>query len=777
MLLIFAPSVYGEHSSCPTQCICVENRMNCEKSGLKSLPPPFRLHLETLHVANQTFDTTRLGPNELAVYTSPEYGGQVILKKLFIRFCNIKSIEPKAFRALGSTLEMVDLSGNPLIHIGAYAFAGLGPLTVVLDYVEQPEFDSEAFEDCQIKSLMMQYSNLSSLPIQPLLSLAAKGRLEKLLLRGNRFRYLDRQCERLFSELTYFELDENPWHCDCQLTWLIRRYRHMLESRSRGSRYRGPSSATGPEVNQPRCSSPPSLSGRKFTDLITDMSEIYATSTPTVHSRMHSLPTILHCPPPQIERLDISLEQFFFSDKQETNTDIDQTGEFARPVAHLRCAVRGSPQLSVVWRYHHPGLGPTSLPNTSVTQRSGHSRLNRLSTSSNFEPWLDDRREAETALRVEKTGELDIYSCLGQDIIGNVSALIRIQWPPNPIHWNTAALTGSNSHEGDTKQDTGNQSLDSMVSSDWATKVIMSSQSALHTPQFSLSQLLGAIAGTFLSTVLLFFIVHWTLHRRMTDRVQHKQFPGEKQPTNLVNNVGISPAGTSSSHASSSNTKQVSATKMNETSPHPSSNPIPMQFSPDALSLSANLFNAHAYHQLINGGLSNMGNHTISLGMGHGSGIVGGSDQTKSTSQQEDGSTSQSATYEPVAYSEAKPITYDIPWMVNMQHSQPRAPNEQHIPLLLSSMLTDVNRYVETPVTSHSGLIQSALMIPPPPPIPQPSLPSSAQSSLTMTNGTCTRNLSMTPKDSNLFVLQATGYPYPGIVSNSALFDSSQSST
>ncbi|KAA0192808.1 Reticulon-4 receptor 2 [Fasciolopsis buskii] len=773
LLSLPVSKVRGERSSCPIQCICVENRMNCERSGLKSLPPPFRLHLETLHVANQTFDKTRLGPSELAVYTSPEYGGQVILKKLFIRFCNIKSIEPKAFRALGSTLEMVDLSGNPLINIGAYAFAGLGPLTLVLDYIEQPEFDNEAFEDCRIKSLMMQYSNLTTLPIQPLLSLATKGRLEKLLLRGNRFRHLDSECERLFDRLIYFELDENPWHCDCQLTWLIRRYRLMLESRTRGTRYRGPQSDTGPEINQPRCSSPQSLVGRRFTDLITDMSEVYGTSPSVVQSRVLAPPTILHCAPPQIERLDIDLEQFIPSEKQEPSVNTDHQREELKPTAHLRCAVRGSAQLSVVWRYHHPGLGPTSLPNTSVTKRQGYDRINRLPVNNNFDSWLDGRHEAETALRVEKSGELDIYSCLGQDVIGNVSALIRIQWPLNPIYAPKAiSPVGSINQGEETNMGTGNHSQEAAISPDWATKVIMSSQSALYAPQFSLSQLLGAIAGTFLSTVLLFFIVHWTLHCRMTERVQHKQFPSEKQTTtNLVASVGLSPAGTSSS---SSNTKLVSTVKINDTSAHPSSTTIPMQINPEALSLNANLFNAHAYHQLINGGLPNMDTHTMPIAMSHG---VGGSDQTKSTSQPEDGSTSQSTAYEPVAYSEAKPITYDIPWMVNIQHPQSRGPNEQQIPLLLSGMLTDVNRYVETPVSSHSGLIQSALMIPPPPPIPQPSLPPSAQSSLTLTNGTCTRNPSMTPKDSNLFALQATGYPYPGIVTNSALFDSSPSST
>ncbi|VDP82734.1 unnamed protein product [Echinostoma caproni] len=752
--------------------------MNCEKSGLKTLPPPFRLHLETLHVANQTFDSTRLGPNELAVYTSPEYGGQVILKKLFIRFCNIKSIEPKAFRALGSTLEMVDLTGNPLIHVGAYAFAGLGPLTVVLDNIEQPEFDNDAFEDCRMKSLMMQYSNLTTLPVQSLLSLAMKGRLEKLLLKGNRFRYLDRQYERLFNELSYFEVDENPWHCDCQLTWLIRRYRQMLESRARGTRHRSPSVDTGPEIKQPRCVSPPSLVGRKFTDLITDLSEVYSTTHVINQPGRHPPPTILHCPPPQIERLDINLEQFFTGDRLESTTNSGHDQKHLKPAAHLRCAVRGSPQLSVIWRYHHPGMGPTNLLNTNVTQRAGHGRMNGLSGAGSFEPWLDDRRETETALRVEKTGELDIYSCLGQDVIGNVSALVRIQWPPNQIPIippTTTASPGSTGRKGETKDRLTNHTRDGSISPDWATKVIMSSQSALHTPQFSLSQLLGAIAGTFLSTVLLFFIVHWTLHCRMADRARHKEFSGEKQQTNLI---GVSPAGTSSSQTSSSNAKLVPAVKMSDSSVHPSSAAVPMQINQEALSLTANLFNAHAYHQLINGGLQNMGHHTLPMNMGHGGAIPIPTDQSKSqSSHQDDCNTSQSAAYEPVAYSEAKPMTYDIPWLINMQNSQPKGPNEHHLPLLLSGMLTDVNRYAETPVSSHPGLIQSALMIPPPPPIPQPSLPPSAQSSLTLTNGISSRNPSMTQKDSNLFALQASGYPYPGFVSNPGLFDSSPSST
>ncbi|CAL8088644.1 unnamed protein product [Calicophoron daubneyi] len=757
---------------CPPQCLCVPNRMSCEKPGLRHLPSPYMLQIEHLVVQNQTFDSTHLGPTEMSMYTSPEYGGQVRLKRLHIRFCNIRTIGRNAFQALGSNLEMLDLTGNPLKHIGDYAFAGLGQLTLILDYVEQPELDEYTFEGlAKMKSLIMRHSNLVTLPYKPLLHLSSEGKLDKLLLKGNHLRKLDEKFDNIFMHLQDFEIAGNPWHCDCQLTWLIRRYRLMLENRSnpfKQRRRRWPED--GPmdweaEDNQPKCGSPPALIGRNFSDLITSLDEVYKQFT---NKRVNfHLPTVLYCPPPHLQSLDINLQHLLTpalsrqSSKTETRTErtSDSTNEndAGKTYINLKCAMKGSPQLAITWNYHHPSMGLKNVSNLSTVHRRGASNLDELARSA--DSWsfdLSDLMETESDITVRRNDDLDVYSCLGQDVIGNVSALIRVHWPPTvPTVPHTEKVT--------TTTPTINVSR-KQLPNEWP-KDMITSTSMLHSPKFSLGELLGAIAGTFLSTVLLFFIVHHTLHCRLNGCDKQKRTESAKSEAGILQSPGVSPAGTSSSNASSSNTKLISPTN-GGADYCPGSRPV--QINPEALSLTANLLNAHAYHQLINGNCA-LGRNTLPVGLGQavvsqGAGINRSLGSQAQIPQQQiyrtsDGCATSMAAYEPVAYSDANNLTYDIPLITNMNAAntpqQIRMLTEQHIPLLFSGMLRDPNRPNDSKPLQNSGLIQSALMIPPPPSIPQPSLPASS-SSLTLTGSSA-----RTPMDSdNLMALQS-GFPIP----------------
>ncbi|KAF5406463.1 Leucine-rich repeat-containing protein 24 [Paragonimus heterotremus] len=726
---------------CPSECQCVSNRMNCEQPGLKRLPAPYMPTLEYLLVENQTFESTHLGPSELIMYRTPDYGGQVRLRSLHIRHCNIRTIGRTAFETLGSRLEMLDLSGNPLKHIGDYAFSGLGQLTLILDKISQPIFDDHTFSGVsKVKSLIMRHSKLTTLPYIPLLQLATDGKLDRLLLKGNEFRSIDSKYERIFESLQDFEINENPWHCDCQLTWLIRRYQSMMKNRVQRSRRsstdRTHVSNWDQEENQPKCASPPSLFGRNFSDLITDIEDVY--SRTVKQPSLYSSPTIIHCPPPQFERLDVDLRQYMSGTEFGS---VQLTSDPVKPSMYLKCVMKGSNQLAVKWRYHDPSLGVTSILDSNTTQ------LRRNLPTKEQNSWLfrlDDIIQTESSMRIEKQQTSDTYSCLGEDVIGNVSAVIRIQWPSTPSAPNTPPKL-------DALQATLNRSQ-ATVNPDWSPEVFLSSQSVLHAPQFSLSQLLGAIAGTFLATLLLFFLIHRTLHCKLSPCHSRKPFSDQsKADTGCSAPTGVSPAGTSSSNTSS-NAKLVSPQKVNEF--YPTSLSI-HHIHPEALSLTANLMNAHAYHQFMNGNVQ-MGPHALPVGipnpllcqqptsLSHHMHLV----PVPSTN-----SASTAAAYEPVAYSDANNVIYDVPWLIKhvngLAHMGTHSA-EQHVPLLFSaSQSTEEN----VSAVSSAAAVQPALSIPPPPSIPQPSLPT------TPTSLTLNSTLSRTPSTAtNLLALQSN-YP------------------
>ncbi|CAH8633815.1 unnamed protein product [Dicrocoelium dendriticum] len=727
-------------SECPIQCHCVPNRMSCEIPGLRRLPEPYMPQLESLLVENQTLDSTHLGPTELSVYRTPEFGGQVRLKSLYIRWCNVRTIGRHAFEALGSKLEILDLSGNPLTHIGDYAFAGLGPLTLVLDRIDQPKFDDHTFAGLtKMKSLLMRHSKLVSLPYQPLLSLVSEQRLDKLLLKGNRFHSLDSKFDRIFSGLHDFEINGNPWHCDCQLTWLIRRYRLMVNNRAQIhiSRKRSWDDSNSinmweQEDNQPKCSSPPGLSGRNFSDLITDVYDMHESRTNLMG--ITGWPTIIHCPPPQLERLDVDLGKYLALLQTENSNSL--LNDVKQSAVNLKCVMRGSKQLVVEWRYHDPTTGPKIISEMNASLPSANEALGIQQRNRR----LDDFVRTESSVKVFPVSQSDTYSCLGYDVLGNVSAKVRVLWPPTIPNVSTKMDISSTLATPNTTPEIANNF--------WSAEDIMSSQSVLHLPQFSLSQLLGAIGGTFFSTVMLFFLIHRCLHYYPAVCGVHKGRRRTKTKTRILESVIISPANTSSSNTSTSNTKLGSSPKTDE-----QYSSMPIFVSSEAMSLTANMLNAHAYHQLMNGGnnlvpgstanvinpfIHPMESHAFRTAMQRGSSLH-----------------SASTSYEPVVYSDANNITYDVPSVLNRRDNDVLRPYpEQTLPLLFNSMLPSTNAPMDVQISRNPGLIQSALMIPPPPSIPQPSLPNNSNTA--NLNNAFNRAPSTV---TNLLVLQASCNP------------------
>ncbi|CAH8505594.1 unnamed protein product [Schistosoma turkestanicum] len=784
---------------CPQQCICSSKRMNCELPGLKHLPIPPMLQLEYLLIQNQTFLSTHLGPNELSIYRSVEFGGKLQLKSLHIRFCNIASLGRNAFQTLGSQLRLLDLTGNPLIEIADYAFSGLDQLKLIMDEIKLTNFRENTFSGLtRMKSLIMRNSNLRELPYNTLEQLTSVSRLGQLILKGNQLRRLDKKYDVIFKELQNFEINDNPWHCDCQLNWLIQRYRFIHKYDWNETL----ENSWDREDNQPKCATPHSLAGQKFSDLITDLSEAYHPVIINTGQKSNPSPHILYCPPPQLERLDVDLTNLHQTGskqhhsknvvlEEETNAKKPTTSSDQQSSVRLTCSMKGSIELSIIWYYHKNDMTLVNLSNTphNITRKYPSSDdkhiVSRLTNDN--EAWSMRTNEiikVDSDLEVSQKHEIDMYSCVGIDVIGNVTATVRLQWPL--LLWQPVKLVESdNEFSSSPPPTTTNIKLAQNESKSnyfthWPTTPLSESNSILHMKQFSLGELIAATAGTFLSTVLLFFIIYQTLHRRLSPCDKRKLYRPHKGggvgvgEHGILDVPGISPGGTSSSNTSGSSGASTSTTTTNTTTTNTTTVTTSSvetnlsyptnQLNADSISLATNFFNAKQFFNGLSALNHNNNNTTIPVNLQH--------HQQQQTMQTELGRCIQPAlsstlgdgslnsmSYEPISYSDGNNVTYDVPWIVNnttnnnINHNSNNhnlanghlvnmnqrilSSNEQCVPLLYNGLPVHLSNPIESNNhlncnnnnINNNNLIHTSLLIPPPPSIPQPSLPNSCTNS------------------------------------------------
>ncbi|VDM34173.1 unnamed protein product [Hydatigera taeniaeformis] len=481
LLLLLSLTARVKSLNCPDLCQCASSIMDCQQPGLEAFPSAPSSKLEMVVVANQTFRRVTLDREALWPYRSPEHGGQVRLRLLKIRNCNIVSIASNAFANLGSQLEELDLSGNPLHTIEALAFTGLRLKSLFLNNLQNPIIHDQAFSSIiEVQSLSLQNSRLTSLPLRPLIELANQHGLKSLSIRGNDISHLPPTFEPAFRLLQSFELSENPWHCDCNLRWLIQLQKWSRLTKTSGT-FIGSSGDSRSDIRQPKCSSPVEFADYSFDEITLNESETFPGTY--LHNTVSKRPE-LACVTPRVEHIEVDLRQ------PNSEPELDN-------MARIVCQMKGAPDIFL----------------KQITSR----------------------------LSVKRVSETDMYSCMGQNILGNTSVTVSIHWPQK----NSA---------GDA-QLVANEELSSerSVSRDISNRLIGPMRPAEHSilaKRFSLMDVIGAVLGTFLVTILMFIIAYRTsklyVYRRSKLRAQSDPILRHHE------NAKRTPDGTSSSAASSS---------------------------------------------------------------------------------------------------------------------------------------------------------------------------------------------------------------------------------
>jgi len=293
---------------CPSTCICIwkhgKEAVECVNRDLSSIPDDIEPSTQVLDVRG----------NDLQVLRDDSFIQLEItnLQKIFVQYCKIRLVQPKAFRKLTNLVELdlgenllqevpteawkhtkalmrLNLSGNPMKHIKPNSFFSL-PFLLTLE-----------LSHCRIEVVMEgAFSGLDS--------------LEWLKLEDNAISALDGG-DLFPASLKGIEIHNNPWLCDCRLLEFSRWVQLTAVSR----------------VEEPVCVQPFRLQNRTVQSVGVRELACPPAVTPVVMSKL-----------PETEGGPFSIL------RQQTEEDTSVAEEEGRNIS-LRCRVSGIPEASIEW--------------------------------------------------------------------------------------------------------------------------------------------------------------------------------------------------------------------------------------------------------------------------------------------------------------------------------------------------------------------------------------------------------------------------------------------
>ncbi|CAL8106576.1 unnamed protein product [Calicophoron daubneyi] len=523
---------YSSHDLCSSKICsgCIAGSLSCQEGGLTSLPDQLAPDIKSMILTGHRFQNSVLLERNFSNY--PLQTSQ--LQRLTIRNCGITRLEPRALRSL-KTLQQLDLSQNKIQVIEQGTFAGLRLDLLRLDENRGLHLDPGAFRDASIVSLSMNQCGLTSLTYEDLFPLLSNNALTNLHLSGNKLFTLENRLEPIFLNLQSLSLEQNPFACDCRISWLadvLRRRQINQRSRSlRALRDEGrilyddpldtelnfvPSPNHAPldgDLLKPACRTPERLVGRPL-EALTNAD--------------------FYCNLPQLRSLEIDI-------KKSDDSLVDRkrahfTGEVPTVGlldVTLRCHVEGSPEMRLSW-YRRPSLDKKLVAELGFRQSS--QELSEITNSKMIKPGVSELRVSQPRKSTNQNGvnvhslqvpEIERLVCVAMDLSGNISTEVKLQWPQLLSHLNgqqsfksdlaanaadqnpyPVAESSGVANEGREQPSASNQldRVDQSMRSDWYILTGDDPGGFWLQKQFSALQMIGAVVGTFTVTLALFIL-------------------------------------------------------------------------------------------------------------------------------------------------------------------------------------------------------------------------------------------------------------------------------
>lgn len=380
------------------------------------------------------------------------------LEQLYLTGCGIEYIEVDTFID-NKKLKWLDIGKNKLKTISDYTFRDLTLDHLFLNDNPGVLISTRAFGGLKSTGLYMQNNGLDKLSLEVVRPM--NGTLKTLWLDGNKFERFNFQWLYLFKTLSHLRIGDNPLHCNCEARWLNEFYLSTSRIFEGGS--------------PPSCRSPARLRGKPFNKLEEDD---------------------FKCQLPVFKNVDVIFEQ--------------NRGK-------MTCLASGDPVPTIYWM-KPDGDSVVFIPKSE-----------------------DITKDMEGVLYVTppESNSKNRYQCVANNPAGNVTFSINVAWPAIPeyqtdIDQSEVAMNDisadvkeislvdkaeSKKKISDIKTETKDTSINANSSKITAKNMqAVSQKTSSSGVQFTAGDIVGAVVGTFLLTLLLCILVFHIFYRHQRKR-------------------------------------------------------------------------------------------------------------------------------------------------------------------------------------------------------------------------------------------------------------------
>lgn len=352
-MLSFLPSS-SAFTGCPAACFCntISQIVYCSRRGLPYIPNGIPKDSLQINLSGNVFKTSSI--------TRANFSDYPQLEHLYLSECGIETIEVETFVDLGN-LKWLDLSNNRIRVLQDYTFRGLQLQHLFLNGNRNMQLRTRSFAGLETTGLYLHECSLKRLHPDVLFQLNLT--LKYLWLDGNELERLDKKLLPLFQSLSHLRLGSNPFHCNCEVIWLKEFYD------KNGEIFKG--------SPPPSCLTPMKLKGKFFNTLsLFDF----------------------RCSPPVFNNID---------------------AVFDSSQGRLRCTASGDPAPTLFW------IQPSGESSRYSPPQDDEARSNEGVLAISPSPAAGPNSPAGD----QKDDLSGMYICLAFNDAGNVTLTLNVSWP------------------------------------------------------------------------------------------------------------------------------------------------------------------------------------------------------------------------------------------------------------------------------------------------------------------------------------------------------------